>query len=77
MEISSQSDRNSGGRVSAREVELIRFRDGKVPVKFTLMTDEVIEGVVIWYDDISVHVVMADRSEVTIMNNVISKYGRR
>jgi len=75
MDYSSQGDLR-GGRVSSREIELIRFRDGKVPVKFTLMTDEVIEGVIVWYDEISVHVVKSDEAEVTIMYNVISTYGR-
>ncbi|MDR3710069.1 MAG: hypothetical protein P4L33_17375 [Capsulimonadaceae bacterium] len=77
MEISPQNDGRNSGRVSAREVELIRFRDGKVPVKFQLMTDEILEGVVLWYDDLSVHIVRPDQSEVTIMFNVISTYGRR
>ena len=77
MEISPQSRGDVAGRVSAREVELIRFRDGKVPVKFQLMTDDVIEGVVLWYDDMSVHVALDDKSELTIMFNVISTYGRR
>jgi hypothetical protein len=76
MDNSSQGDTRNAGRVSPREVELIRFRDARCPVAFKLMTDEVIEGLVVWYDDISVHVVMPDKSELTIMNNVISTYGR-
>lgn len=73
----SQSEGKGGYSVSPREVELIRFRDGKVPVKFTLMTDEVVEGIVAWYDDLSVHIVKPDQSEVTVFFNVISMYGRR
>ncbi len=63
--------------MSPREIELIRFRDGKVPVKFTLMTDETIEGIVLWYDEQSVHLLKPDQTEITLMNNVISMYGRR
>ena len=76
MDSSSQGDPRGSGRVSPREVELIRFRDAKYLIKFTLMTDEVIEGQVAWYDEISVHVVLPDKTELTIMNNVISTYGR-
>jgi len=77
MENSSQADAKVFGRVSPREVELIRFRDSKAIVSFQLMTDEVIEGTILWYDEISVHVAREDKSELTIMNNVISTYGRR
>jgi len=79
MEIGSGEggDRRGYAKVGPREVELIRFRDGKMPVQFKLMTDEVIEGVIQWYDDLSVHVVCPDGDELTIMFNVISLYGRR
>ncbi|HEY3331764.1 MAG TPA: hypothetical protein VGK19_17165 [Capsulimonadaceae bacterium] len=73
----TQNDSKGGYSVSPREVEMIRFRDGKVPVTFKLMTDEEIEGVILWFDNISVHIVQDDLSEVTVMNNVISMYGRR
>jgi hypothetical protein len=77
MDMASTGDGRGSGRVSPREVELIRFRDGKVPIKVTLMTDETIEGVVLWYDEVSLHLMKTDQTEITIMNNVISMYGRR
>jgi len=72
----AQGDAKGSYSVSPREVELIRFRDGKVNVQFKLMTDEVIEGTVAWFDNLSVHIVQPDQEEVTIMLNVISMYGR-
>ena len=79
MEIGSSEggDRKPYPKISQREVEMIRFRDGKTPVQFKLMTDEVIEGIVLWFDDYAVHIVDADGIESTIMLNVVSYYGRR
>jgi sRNA-binding regulator protein Hfq len=64
----------NAGRVSPREMELRKFRESRVKVKFCLMTDEVIEGAVAWYDEHAVHVVKSETSEVTILFNVVSTY---
>jgi hypothetical protein len=63
-------------KVSPREVELRKLRDSKEAVHFLLMTDDAIDGQVVWFDDAAIHVLKTDGSEVTVMLNVISTYSK-
>jgi sRNA-binding regulator protein Hfq len=61
-------------RISPREGELIKLRDTRALVQFHLLTGDVIEGAVRWYDGICIHVVRADRSEVTLFYSALAYY---
>lgn len=77
MEIDKLIHRSSSevdGRISHREVELIKFRDNRTVLVFTLLSGETFLGAIRWYDDRALRIVQDDRSEVTIHLAVISYY---
>ena len=50
-----ESDRTRSSRqeerISPREVEIIKYRDNRTPLLVKLVTGEVLEGAIRWYDD--------------------------
>ena len=69
----SSYDRNPPILLSASE--MIRFRDERKTLHFTLTGGQSIEGAVRWFDAETVHLVTADRSEVTVQKHAILYYG--
>ena len=72
----------SGGRRARsafppREVDLIKYRDNRTALIITLMSGEVMEGAVRWYDEQALRLVQADRSEVTVYLHAIAHYRGR
>ena len=63
--------------ISPREVELIKYRDNRTPLAVTLMTGEVLDGAIRWYDDKALRLVQADRSEVTVHLHAVAYYRPR
>jgi sRNA-binding regulator protein Hfq len=61
-------------RLSPREVELIKYRDNRTPLVVTLQSGETLEGAIRWCDHLAMHLVQADRSEVTVYQHSISYY---
>ncbi|BDI28272.1 hypothetical protein CCAX7_003230 [Capsulimonas corticalis] len=61
-------------RISSREVELIKFRDGRTNLQVKLLSGEEFIGAIRWYDDRAIRLVQDDRSEVTIYLNAVAYY---
>lgn len=78
MEIMSEMDRSKHSRqeerISAREIELIKFRDNRTPLTVKLTTGEELLGAIRWYDERAIRLVMADRSEITVYMQAIAYY---
>ncbi len=64
-------------RISPREGEMIKYRDMRTPLVFHLLTGDTIEGVVRWYDNISVRVALTDRSEITLFYHAVAFYASK
>ena len=64
-------------RISPREVDLIKYRDNRTALTVTLLSGEVMEGAVRWYDEQALRLVQADRSEVTVYLHAVAYYRAR
>jgi len=71
---SSSHDRAPG--VALHAAELIKFRDERKTLLFTLISGETIEGFVRWFDDTAIHVALGgpDRAEATLFKHAIIRY---
>ena len=69
-----RSDRAAG--IHTHSAELIRFRDERKSLTFTLTNGETVEGFIRWFDDEAIHVVVsgAERSEVTLFKHAVIRY---
>jgi sRNA-binding regulator protein Hfq len=54
--------------------ELIKFRDERKPLVFTLTNGEKLEGAVRWFDDAAIHIVTPERDEMTLFRHAILYY---
>jgi sRNA-binding regulator protein Hfq len=70
----SHSSHDRDMRVSAREGELIKYRDMRTVIVFQLTTGEKIEGQIRWYDSMALGVRRLDRSELTLFYHSIGYY---
>ena len=61
-------------QVQLSAAAMIRHRDEKVTLAFTLINAQVLIGQVRWYDDTTVHFVTSDGSEITLMKHAILYY---
>lgn len=61
-------------RISPHESEIIKYRDNRTNLVFTLTNGEKITGAIRWYDNVSIRVVQDDRSELTLMCSAIGYY---
>ena len=61
-------------RISPREGEMIKYRDTRTPLRFDLLSGDVVEGVVRWFDGMSVGVTAADRTEITHRSKFSQSY---
>ena len=82
MEISPEWERGRGSaereeRIEPSEVELIRYRDSRMPLEFALVNMTTIEGTIAWYDRSAIKIVQADRTEITVRLNAIVSYKTR
>ena len=71
--MASSSDRNVQILLSA--AEMIKFRDTRKVLQFTLRNGQILEGAVRWYDAEAFHIVTDDRTELTIFKNAVLFYG--
>lgn len=60
--------------VLLHSAELIKFRDERRTIVFTLVGGDKIEGAIRWFDEVAIHVALADRSELTIFKHAILYY---
>lgn len=81
MEFSAEPERSRGSereeRIEPSEVELIRYRDGRTPLKFALVNGDTLEGSILWYDRSAIKIVDADRTEITVRLSAIVSYKTR
>lgn len=57
--------------------ELIKYRDERRMLVFTLLHGEPVEGTIRWFDEEAIHLVDAERSEVTLFKHAIASYRSR
>ena len=60
--------------VQLSSAAMIRHRDEKVTLAFTLINAQVLTGQVRWYDDTTIHFVAGDGSEITLFKHAILYY---
>jgi RNA chaperone Hfq len=60
--------------VLLHSAELIKFRDERRTIVFTLTGGEKIEGAIRWFDEMAIHITLADRNELTIFKHAILYY---
>lgn len=60
--------------VQRSDAEMIRARDERRTLSFTLTSGAVVEGVVRWYDDNTVCVADESRNEITVFKHAILHY---
>lgn len=64
-------------RITQQEVELIKLRDNRTPLLIKLMSGEELEGAIRWYDDRALRLILADRSEMTVLIHAVAYYKTR
>ncbi|HVK02147.1 MAG TPA: RNA chaperone Hfq [Armatimonadaceae bacterium] len=74
MDIVGSGGNERSGSVQRHSAEMIRYRDERKPLVFTLVNGATIEGAVRWFDDGAVCIVDADRDEVTVFKHAILHY---
>ena len=74
MEGAAASSRDRVMPVQQHVGELIKFRDERKTLRFTLISGDVVEGVVRWFDDNALHITLADRNEITLFKHAVSYY---
>jgi sRNA-binding regulator protein Hfq len=71
----SSNDRNP--HVLLSTAELIRFRDDRKTLQFTMTSGPIIEGAIRWFDAEVIHIVTEDRNELTLLKHAILFYGAK
>jgi RNA chaperone Hfq len=71
MDISPISGSERQPTIQRSTSEMIRFRDERRTLVFTLVNGTTLEGVVRWFDDSSIGIADADRDEMTLFKHAI------
>ena len=75
-----------GAATSARDVtphvllsssELIKYRDERKTLAFTLVNGQVLEGVIRWFDSEAIHIATGDRDELTLVRHSLLYYSAK
>lgn len=74
MEMAVGTTREHTSPIPQHIAELTRFRDDRKQLKFTLSNGEAIEGAIRWFDDMTIHVVTAEREEITLFLHALASY---
>jgi len=64
-------------RIAPNEIELIKYRTGKTTLQFRLVTGELLEGKIRWYDDMAIRIILEDKSEITVLRQALVYYKTR
>jgi hypothetical protein len=64
-------------RIAPNEIELIKYRTGQTSIQFRLVTGELLEGKIHWYDEQAIRIVLEDKSEITILRRALAYYKTR
>jgi hypothetical protein len=64
-------------RIAPNEVELIKYRTSQTTLQFRVVTGELLEGKIRWYDDLAIRIVQPDKSELTLFRQSLVYYKTR
>jgi RNA chaperone Hfq len=74
MDVASVGSNERAPQVQRHNAEMIRFRDERRTLVFTLTNGTTLEGAVRWFDDEAVCVVDGNRDETTVFKHAIVHY---
>ena len=74
MEVAHTGTGERHPSVQMHAAELIKFRDERQQIVFTLTTGERIQGSVRCFDDHAIHVVVQDQAGVTVFKHALAYY---
>ena len=76
MDLTARDSSDRMPSIHTHNAELIKFRDERKALVFTLTNGETLEGFVRWFDEETVHVVIAgtERAETTIFHHAVVRY---
>ena len=74
MEGGSSTSSDRPPVVLMHAAELIKYRDERKSLQFTLIGGEALEGVIRWFDEQTIHLVGPERTEVTVFKHAIAYY---
>jgi sRNA-binding regulator protein Hfq len=60
--------------VSLSSSTMIRLRDEKKTLTFTLVNGQTLQGIIRWFDDGAYHVALDDRTEITLLRHAVLYY---
>ena len=64
-------------RIPLHEIELIKYRDNRTALVVKLLSGEILEGAIRWYDATALRLVLPDRTEITVNRQAIAYYKAR
>ena len=74
MDVAAVGVNDRAPQVQRHNAEMIRFRDERKTLVFTLSNGTTLEGAVRWFDDGAVCIVDANRDEITVFKHAILFY---
>lgn len=74
MDISPNASRDTHPHTRLHTAELIKYRDERKTLVFTLSGGDTVEGSIRWFDEEAIHVVLPDRDELTLFKHAIHYY---
>ena len=74
MDLGIDRSKDRAAVVLLSESEMIRYRDERKVLTFSLLNGEELEGSVRWFDSVSIHLVDAERNELTLFKHAIQHY---
>ncbi len=74
MNIAPSGGNDRPPTVQRSDAEMIRARDERRTIVFTLTSGTTVEGVVRWYDDNTICIADESRDEVTVFKHAILHY---
>gem|GEM_PF-6427651 len=64
-------------RIAPHEIELIKYRTAKTTLQFKMITGEMLEGKILWYDEQAIRILQSDKSEITLLRQALVYYKTR
>ena len=74
MEYGSSTSDDRSPTIHLHTAELIKYRDERKALLFTLNGGENLEGVIRWFDDEAIHIVGPERTEMTLFKHAVAYY---
>lgn len=74
MEFGSSTSSDRSPAVLLHATELIKYRDERKTLQFSLLGGEILEGVIRWFDEETIHIAGPERTEVTLFKHAIAFY---